>query len=75
MAFDRRRPGRKPGSARLALATLLAAIFPATYPGATLAFEPFLIGDIRVEGVQRTEPGTVFSYLPVRVGDRLTDEK
>ncbi|RPH66184.1 MAG: outer membrane protein assembly factor BamA, partial [Burkholderiales bacterium] len=33
------------------------------------------IGDIRVEGVQRTEPGTVFSYLPVRVGDRLTDEK
>lgn len=39
------------------------------------AFEPFTIRDIRVEGIQRTEPGTVFSYLPVRVGDTMTDEK
>ncbi len=31
--------------------------------------------DIRVEGVQRIEPGTVFSYLPVKVGDTLTEEK
>jgi outer membrane protein insertion porin family len=30
----------------------------------------FVIRDIRVEGAQRTEAGTVFSYLPVRVGDR-----
>ena len=40
-----------------------------------LAIDPFVIKDIRVEGLQRTEPGTVFSYLPVRVGDTLTDEK
>ena len=39
------------------------------------AIEPFTIRDIRVEGLQRTEAGTVFSYLPVRVGDRLDDEK
>lgn len=39
------------------------------------AEEPFVVKDIRVEGVQRTEPGTVFSYLPVKVGDLLTDEK
>src|SRR6185295_5358581 len=39
------------------------------------AFEPFQVKDIRVEGVKRTEPGTVFSYLPVRVGDTLTEEK
>ncbi len=39
------------------------------------AFAPFTIRDIRVEGIQRTEPGTVFSYLPVRVGDTMTDEK
>ena len=25
--------------------------------------------DIRVEGIQRTEAGTVFSYLPVKVGE------
>ena len=39
------------------------------------AFDPFVIKDIRVEGVQRTEAGTVFSYLPVKVGDRMTNER
>jgi outer membrane protein insertion porin family len=39
------------------------------------AFEPFQVGDIRVEGIQRTEAGTVFSYLPVKVGDTLTQDK
>ena len=40
-----------------------------------LALEPFVIQDIRVEGIQRTEPGTVFNYLPVKVGDTMNDEK
>jgi len=35
----------------------------------------FVISDIRVEGIQRTEPGTVFSHLPFRVGDDFTPEK
>src|SRR5450830_1170369 len=39
------------------------------------AVEPFVVKDIRVEGIQRTEAGTVFSYLPVKVGDTMTDEK
>ncbi len=39
------------------------------------AFEPFVIKDIRVEGIQRTEAGTVFGYLPVKVGDRLTEDR
>lgn len=39
------------------------------------AIEPFQVSDIRVEGIQRTEAGTVFSYLPVKVGDTLTNEK
>ncbi|OGA23379.1 MAG: outer membrane protein assembly factor BamA [Betaproteobacteria bacterium RIFCSPLOWO2_02_FULL_67_26] len=47
----------------------------ALHAGATFAIEPFVIRDIRVEGIQRTEAGTVFSYLPVKVGDTLTDEK
>ncbi len=38
------------------------------------AIEPFVVRDIRVEGVQRTEPGTIFSYLPIKVGDRVTDQ-
>jgi len=36
--------------------------------------ENFLVKDIRVEGLQRIAPGTVFNYLPVKVGDTLTDE-
>ncbi|MDP3636290.1 MAG: outer membrane protein assembly factor BamA [Azonexus sp.] len=53
------------------LSVLLASLF--TTP--VLAFEPFAVKDIRVEGIQRTEAGTVFSYLPVKVGDMLSDEK
>src|SRR6186713_632864 len=34
-------------------------------------FAPFTIKDIRVEGLQRTEPGTVFSYLLIKVGEDL----
>jgi len=37
------------------------------------AVEPFVVKDIRVEGIQRTEAGTVFSYLPVKVGDTMDD--
>ncbi len=40
-----------------------------------LALEPFVVKDIRVEGLQRTEAGTVFNYLPVQVGDVMSDEK
>jgi len=43
--------------------------------GQALAIEPFVVKDIRVEGIQRTEAGTVFSYLPVQVGDTFNDEK
>jgi len=39
------------------------------------AFEPFQVKDIRVEGIQRTEAGTVFSYLPVKVGDTLNPDR
>ena len=38
-------------------------------------FSPFVVKDIRVEGLQRTEPGTVFSYLPVKVGETMNSEK
>ena len=38
-----------------------------------LAFEPFTVTDIRVEGLQRIAPGTVFSYLPVKTGERFDE--
>ncbi len=37
------------------------------------AVAPFTIKDIRIEGLERTEPATVFSYLPVKIGDTFTD--
>ncbi|SFD99250.1 outer membrane protein assembly factor BamA [Nitrosomonas sp. Nm166] len=45
------------------------------YAISSWAVEPFVVKDIRVEGIQRTEAGTVFSYLPVKVGDTLDEEK
>ncbi|NBS73456.1 MAG: outer membrane protein assembly factor BamA [Betaproteobacteria bacterium] len=39
------------------------------------AVEPFTVSDIRVEGLQRVEPGTIFATLPFRVGDSYNDEK
>lgn len=39
------------------------------------AVDPFTVRDIRVEGLQRVEPGTVFASLPIRVGDNYTDDK
>ncbi len=54
---------------RVALLLFMLHAVPAT------AIEPFVIKDIRVEGIQRTEAGTVFSYLPVKVGDTMTEEK
>jgi outer membrane protein insertion porin family len=39
------------------------------------AFEPFVIRDIRIEGIQRVEAGTVFGYLPVKVGETMTEER
>jgi len=52
-----------------------AALLALSVSTAVLAFDPFTVKDIRVEGVQRTDAGTVFSYLPIKVGDRIDDEK
>jgi len=43
--------------------------------GAAWAVDPFVLKDIRVEGLQRTDPGTVFASLPFRIGDTYNDEK
>ena len=47
----------------------------AFHAAAASAIDSFVIRDIRVEGIQRTEAGTIFSYLPVKVGDTLTEER
>ena len=55
--------------AALTVAISLMACMPAW------AVDPFTVRDIRVEGLQRIEAGTVFASLPLRVGDQYSDEK
>ncbi len=43
-------------------------------PSLAFAFTPFIVRDIQVDGIQRTEPGTIFSYIPVKVGERFTED-
>ena len=43
--------------------------------GSAWGVEPFVLKDIRVEGLQRTDAGTVFGSLPFRIGDTYSDEK
>ncbi|MGE5666920.1 MAG: outer membrane protein assembly factor BamA [Betaproteobacteria bacterium] len=61
--------------AGLSLPALLVGVILSALSLASWAIEPFVVRDIRVEGVQRTEPGTVFNYLPIKVGDRVDDQK
>jgi len=53
----------------------VAAVAASLVAHAALALEPFAVRDIRVEGLQRVEAGTVFASIPVRVGDTYSDEK
>ena len=39
------------------------------------AMTPFVIKEIRLDGLQRISPGTVFNYLPVSVGETLDDAR
>lgn len=54
---------------------LTIALAAAVQSGNVWAVEPFVLKDIRVEGLQRTDPGTVFASLPFRIGDTYSDEK
>ncbi len=53
----------------------LPVIVIGLYASSAFSMEPFVVKDIRVEGIQRTEAGTVFSYLPVKVGETMDDDK
>jgi outer membrane protein insertion porin family len=60
---------------RTSLAQTAALIVGTLISFNALAADPFNVRDIRVEGLQRIEPGTVFASIPLRVGDDYTDEK
>ena len=54
---------------------LTAAFFVVVLAQSVGAVTPFKVEDIRVEGLQRVEAGTVFGSIPVRVGDTYSDDK
>jgi outer membrane protein insertion porin family len=60
---------------RFFAAVLAACLTAAVADACAQTFQPFTVKDIRVEGLQRTEPGTVFSYLPVKVGEIMDTQK
>ncbi|MEW9624101.1 outer membrane protein assembly factor BamA [Rhodanobacter geophilus] len=53
---------------RIAALLLLASLSAKAF-----AFDPFVISDIRIDGLSRISAGTVFNYLPISRGDRMTD--
>ncbi len=60
---------------RLGVRTASALVAMAFASQAAWALAPFKVQDIRVEGLQRVEPGTIFASLPLRVGDEYDDDK
>ena len=57
-----------PHPKKIALACALALA------ATTVLAQGHVIKDIRLEGISRTEAGTVFSHLPIRVGDTYSPE-
>ena len=53
----------------------VAAVAALAFAANSWAVDPFTVRDIRVEGLQRVEPGTIFASLPFRVGDQYNDDK
>ena len=56
-------------------ALVSAVVVAALTTGSAWAVEPFKLADIRVEGLQRSDAGTVFAALPFRIGDTYTEDK
>jgi outer membrane protein insertion porin family len=50
-------------------------IFTVGFVSTATAAEDFVVKDIRLEGLQRISAGTVFNYLPIKVGDRVDAQR
>lgn len=54
---------------------IAALILLASLSANAFAFDPFVVSDIRIDGLNRISAGTVYNYLPVNKGDRLTNDE
>jgi outer membrane protein insertion porin family len=58
--------------ARSRLRTLVCGLLLLTMaPAYAQLKDPFVVRDMRVEGLQRISEGTVFNYLPINIGDTV----
>ena len=60
---------------RFKLRTVCTVVASLMMAHSAWAVDPFTVRDIRVEGLQRVEPGTIFASLPFRVGETYNDDK
>jgi outer membrane protein insertion porin family len=54
---------------------IAALILLASLSANAFAFDPFVVSDIRIDGLSRISAGTVYNYLPISKGDRLTNDE
>ena len=59
----------------LAACPLAPQMFPVAFAQAEQGVPEMRVDNIRVEGLQRVSEGTVYNYLPVNIGDRLTPQR
>jgi len=71
MRNNKARRGRHFSSSKLPTVLILLFLGLTFSLPALAAFQPFVIQDIRVEGLQRISEGTVYNYLPLDRGDTL----
>jgi len=50
---------------------LLCLLVVGALPAQAALDQPFVVRDMRVEGLQRISEGTVFNYLPINIGDTV----
>ena len=54
---------------------IAALILLASLSANAFAFDPFVVSDIRIDGLSRISAGTVYNYLPINKGDQLTSDE
>jgi outer membrane protein insertion porin family len=54
---------------------IAALILLASLSANAFAFDPFVVSDIRIDGLSRISAGTVYNYLPINKGDQLTNDE
>ncbi len=54
---------------------IAALILLASLSANAFAFDPFVVSDIRIDGLSRISAGTVYNYLSINKGDQLTNDE